>query len=101
MSLPPKIKLVENKVLDYSRIARPYSLLIFIIFVGAIYGFVLLRVHNLTSLQPSESQVTSQVKATQVPRIDPKIVLQLQSLQDNSVSVKALFDQARSNPFNQ
>ncbi len=78
---------------------RKYSFLVFIVFLSALYGFVLFRINSLAQAQPSSDAVTSQVKAAQVPRIDPKVVKQLESLKDNSVSVQALFDQARSNPF--
>jgi hypothetical protein len=88
-----------NKVRDHVKRLQPYSLFIFLIFVAALYGFVLLRVHNLNAAEPSPDAVSSQVKAAQIPRIDPAVVQQLQSLQNNSVSVQALFNQARSNPF--
>jgi hypothetical protein len=78
---------------------RRYSLLIFIVFVALLYGFVAYKINSLAGAEPSSSDVTSQVNAAQVPRIDPAVVKQLQSLQDNSVSVQSLFDQARSNPF--
>ena len=78
---------------------QPYTLVIFLVFLGLIYGFILFRISSLQGVEPSPDAVTSQVKAGSVPRIDPQVVKQLESLQDNSVSVKALFDQARSNPF--
>ncbi len=78
---------------------RRYSFVMFIIFIAALYGFILLRINSLSQAEPSAEAVTNQVKAAQVPHIDKKVVAQLESLKDNSVSVKALFDQARSNPF--
>ncbi len=78
---------------------QKFSFVAFLLFVAVIYGFVLLRAGSLSQTEPSSNAVTSQVKAAQLPHIDKKVVKQLESLQDNSVSVKALFDQARSNPF--
>lgn len=78
---------------------RRYSLLLFVVFVAAVYAFVLLRVHSLGSAEPSQQDVTSQVQAARTPRINQTVVQQLESLQDNSVNVHSLFDQARSNPF--
>lgn len=76
-----------------------YSLISFVIFVVLIYSFVAYRINTLRTTEPTSDQVASQVKAGSVPHIDEAIVKQLQTLQDNSVSVKALFDNARSNPF--
>ena len=80
-------------------VLRRYSFVIFVVFVAALYGFLLLRVSSLGSAQPSQTAIDSQVQAAAIPHIDQKVVQQLQSLQDNSVTVKALFNQARSNPF--
>jgi len=76
-----------------------YTIIVFLIFVAALYGFLLLRINSLTNEQPSQDAVTSDVKAANVPHIDQSVVQQIQSLQDNSVSVQSLFDNARNNPF--
>jgi hypothetical protein len=78
---------------------RRYSYAIFLVFVALLYGFVIFRISSLGNGQPSSAAVSSQVQAAQVPHIDKSVVKQLQSLQDNSVSVQSLFNQTRSNPF--
>jgi hypothetical protein len=70
----------------------------FFLLLAAVYGFVLLRITTLSNVQPDSSQVTSQVSQL-TPHIDKSAVKQLQSLEDNSVNVQTLFNQARSNPF--
>jgi hypothetical protein len=82
-----------------SRVLKPYRVVLFVVFVALIYGFVLQRISSLVHAEPSEQAISSQVQTTKLPRIDPKIVQQLQALEDNSVSVKTLFNEARSNPF--
>jgi hypothetical protein len=101
MSNKPKVtpKLMLIKLSSLGKRLRPYSLLAFLLFIALLYSFVLLRINNLSSLQPSQDAVSSQVKAAKLPHIDQSVVTQLQSLQNNSVSVQALFNQARSNPF--
>lgn len=78
---------------------RRYSLAIFLTIVGLTYSFIIFQINSLSSAQPSPDAVSSQIKGTQAPKIDPQLVQQLESLQDNSVNVQTLFDQARSNPF--
>jgi hypothetical protein len=91
-------KLKDNAVI-YLQIIEKYSLVLFISLVVILYGFLIFRISNLNSAQPSEAAISSKVEAGKTLRIDQKVVKQLQSLQDNSVSVKTLFNQARSNPF--
>ena len=93
------VKALLDKAKGWLQVLRRYSFVIFLIFITVLYGFVLLRVNTLNSAQPSSDAVSSQVKAAQIPRINPTLLNQLRSLQDNSVNVKALFNQARNDPF--
>lgn len=75
---------------------KQYSVILFVLLLAAVYSFLILRVNSLNSIAPASTESTPVVAA---PHIDQSVVKQLQQLQDNSVSVHALFDQARSNPF--
>jgi predicted negative regulator of RcsB-dependent stress response len=78
---------------------RRYSVPAFLLFLLAIYGFLGWRIVSLNQVEPDQAAVTAQLKTAGVPRIDPDALSKIQQLQDNSVEVKTLFDQARSNPF--
>jgi hypothetical protein len=93
------LKKLQSQAMAILQKLQTYSFPVFLVFVGLIYGFVLLRINSLRSVEPSDTAVSSQVQAAQIPHIDESVVNQLESLQDNSVSVQTLFDQARSNPF--
>ncbi len=88
----------EKQLVRLDRLGR-YKALFFAIFVVLLYGLVLLHINNLQNAQPSDQAITSQVKAANTPHIEQSVIQQIQSLQDNSVSVQSLFDQARNNPF--
>jgi hypothetical protein len=93
------LKSIKFKLGIYVAKFQRYAMLAFLAFVLIIYSFVMMRITSLRNTEPTPDQVAAQVKSIKVPHIDEKVVQQLQSLQDNSVSVKALFDKARSNPF--
>lgn len=95
----PDLKSLISKAGPDIQKVRRFSFLLFLCFVALLYGFVLLRINSLGNAQPSTDSVTSQVQASQVPHIDQSVVNQLESLNNNSVNVQALFNQARSNPF--
>jgi hypothetical protein len=90
---------VLDKVVEQSKIVRKYSIAIFIVFIGILYGFLLFQISSLSNAQPTSEAVSGQVKAAQIPHINQSVVNQLQTLQNNSVNVQALFNQARNNPF--
>jgi len=76
---------------------RLYKALIFFLFVAVLYGFIVWRI-NVYSNTPADQSAESAQLAAQ-PRIDQSTVQKMLDLQNNSVSVQALFNQARQSPF--
>jgi hypothetical protein len=76
-----------------------YTGIMFFVLVAAVYGFVLFRINTLSSAQPTDSDISAQAKSTAIPKIDPKVVQQIQTLKDNSTNVQTLFEENRGNPF--
>lgn len=91
-------ELLDKLIAQIDR-AKRYAPVLFCLFFLLIYGFVVYRVQVLNSSEPSAADVATQSRTASVPHIDPKVLVQLQQLQDNSVSVKTLFSNSRSNPF--
>ena len=81
----------------FHRLSR-YAPIMFFVLIAVVYGFVLLRITMLANLQPTNSDVSGEI-AQLTPHIDKNAVQQLQGLEDNSVNVKSLFEDARNNPF--
>ena len=48
---------------------------------------------------PNDQAVSGQINTANLPKIGEIQVDQIKTLQDNSVSVQTLFEQARNNPF--
>lgn len=72
---------------------------LFIFSVMILYIFVMWRVDMLVKAEPDQAQIDSQVSKSSSPKIDQATVDKIRQLQDNSVNAKALFDDARKNPF--
>ena len=86
----------------FTAILKPlnrFKILLFIIIVAALYGYLVMQITNASNAQPSADQTIIGLHVT--PRIDSNLIDKLQQLQDNSVSVQALFNDARTNPFQQ
>jgi hypothetical protein len=74
---------------------RTYSGIGFFLVVAALYGFILWRI-NVYSNTPAAQ---SEANAASQPHINPEIAQKMLDLQNNSVNVQTLFDEARQNPF--
>ena len=94
------IKTLSTKLSDTFHLVARYRVFLFFLLLAGTYGFLVFRISVLNNAEPSTSSDTAtQTQVAPVPHIDPTVVKQLQQLQDNSVSVQALFNQARNNPF--
>jgi hypothetical protein len=84
---------VGQKILDF-------RLPIFFCCLLAIYGTVIWQARSLARAEPGAAAIASQsATAPTNPHIDQATVDKIKQLQDNSVDVRALFDQARQSPF--
>lgn len=94
--LPPKASYaVASSIAKINR----FKIVIFVLLVVSVYGYIILTISSLSGAQPSSDQINQQNISIKSAKVDKKVILQLQQLQDNSISVKTLFDDARDNPF--
>lgn len=78
---------------------RPYVGVMIFLLLAATYGFIIMRINSLSNPAVDPSAVLTEVTATPTPRIDANAAEQLQSLKDNNVNVQTLFEEGRTNPF--
>ena len=81
-----------------AKVKKYASVLTFLLFMG-IYGFLIYEINTLSNPNVDPSEVASQSKSAPAPHIDKEAIQKLQSLNDNSVNVQTLFQQGRTNPF--
>jgi hypothetical protein len=79
------------------RRVRTYQAFLFFLIVASCYGFILWRINVYSNTPANLNEETAQIGSQ--PHVDPVTVKKILDLQDNSVSVQALFNQARQNPF--
>ena len=91
---------LKGQLQQVGKQAMHYRVMIFVAVIALVYGYVAWRVNVLSTAEPTSTQVASQLNATS-PKIDQATIDKIKQLQDNSVNVQALFDQARQNPFNE
>jgi len=68
-----------------------------VLLVLLVYVFVVIRINSLANAEPSldqQNKVTSSV-----PHIDANTIDQIQNLENNNTDVHSLFEQSRTNPF--
>lgn len=76
----------------------PFAAIIIVLFCLL---FMVMRINQLASAEPTPEAESTSAISTKIPKIDPDAVKQIQELEQNSPEVHGLFDQARNNPFHE
>ena len=78
---------------------KRYRLVLFLLFFAGAYGFLVWQINSLSNVKPSSDQVSAKLSGGNSVHVDKTVIDKMQQLQDNSVNVQSLFEQARENPF--
>lgn len=78
---------------------KPYIGFVFIIIILGMYGLVIWQIRSFVTQEPSEAKISEQLNTINVPKVDEDAIRQITELEDSNVQVKALFENARQNPF--
>ncbi len=100
MSSTVDIFSLSKSIAPVTRTVKKYRVMIFLLLLAGIYGFIVFRINTLAGIAPDTSAVPATSEASRA-HIDEGVAKKIQDLQDNSVSVKSLFDEARQNPFDE
>lgn len=78
---------------------KKYAVFICVIAVLGIFVFLVWRIQYYATIEPTDSDVINKVNELNTPRLDQESVNKILLLEDQNIEVKALFNQARQNPF--
>lgn len=95
------LKNLTSKLTPLFNKTKQYKVFIFILVLLSLYGFLVFRINVLNSKTPTDEEVSAQLERTTKPRLDQSVKDKIQQLQDNSVEVRSLFNEARNNPFHE
>jgi hypothetical protein len=90
----------DNLKVQLQQLATQFKKLripLFLLLVVVVYAFVAWRISVLQNAQPNPNSVSAQLQSS--TQIDQATINKIQQLQNSSISVNALFNQARQNPF--
>ena len=78
---------------------KKYIMFISIMLVLVMYGLLVLRIRQLSTIEPTQRDVNTKLQELQAPRLDEDALDKIEQLQSQSVQVKSLFNKNRNNPF--
>lgn len=94
-----EVKDIVKKFAGVGHWFQRYAALLVILIVAASYGFLVWRINTYAGTEPTDDAVTEKLAASRSPKIDQKTIDKITQLQATNVEVRALFQHARDNPF--
>lgn len=98
-----KNDLSVTSIKDYAAKAKDivikYRHILFALLVAGVIGFMFLRIANMSTAEPEGYQI-NEAKTVQALKLNEDSIDIILSLQDRNISIEALFDPGRYDPFN-
>lgn len=88
-----------KKYLKKLSVLKEHILFIFIILFAAMYGYVIYAATQNASREPKQADILEGYETVARPKLDEDVANQLLDLEEQNIEIKALFDEARNNPF--
>lgn len=97
------MKKYTQQLLDLAKkiaaFASKYSLMIFIVVFAVMAAYLVTRIGHLSRLEPTQAELDKRLENIRATQTNEDSIKKLQELQDRNISIEALFDNGRTNPF--
>ena len=93
------LKNLPTKAVTALQKLKKYSLFICILAVLAIYGFLVLQIRSMATVEPTSADLTNKLNELNTPKLDQDAVNKILLLEEENIEIMTLFNEARQNPF--
>ena len=76
-----------------------YSFVLFLLVFASMASFLVIRIGVLSSAEPSQTEIDQALSGIKPVKLDQTAIAKLKELEDKNISIEALFDNGRTNPF--
>lgn len=93
------IKQIPGYIKRFINRSKKFAVPVFLLLVLSVNGFLIFRINQYSSQEPSDEQLNQQQSTIKRIVIDEESIDKILRLQQRNIAVKALFEEARDNPF--
>jgi len=93
------LKTIPAKLTPLLNSVKEYSGFIIVLVILIAYGFIIWQIKSYVTQSPSETKVSEEILKLNLPKVDEQAIQTIEQLEDSNIQVKALFENARQNPF--
>jgi len=100
MNINSQLKQYKTIAQKKARPLMAHSVFALVLLVLLVYLFMIWRISSLAKAEPTpEAQSEALLTAKKIPRVDKNAIAKIQKLEASNTQLQALFNKARSNPF--
>lgn len=92
---------INSTVSQLLSLAQRHALFLGIIGFSILYGYIIMQISGLSTVEPEQAKVNEQLKSVPRPNIDTDAVITIESLETQNINTQAIFNEARENPFSE
>ncbi len=89
-------KLPISQIVD---LLKRFRLIIFLALFAGIYIYLFFFISSLTNKKPNQTAIEQELQTVKRLKVDDNSIKQMLRLTEESIEVKALYEDARNNPF--
>lgn len=90
---------LKDYAINTKEFIAKYRHILFALLVASVLGFMFLRIANMSTAEPEDYQI-NEAKSIQALKLNEDSIEVIQQLQSRNISIEALFDPGRYDPFN-
>jgi UDP-N-acetylglucosamine pyrophosphorylase len=93
------IKQIPSQIKRFIYKFKKFIVPVFLLLVLSVNGFLIFRINQYSSQEPSIEQLSQQQNAIKRIIVDEQSIDKILKLEKRNIAVKSLFKEARDNPF--
>lgn len=101
MTMKLDLKKISDSFAPVIAQVKQYSGFVVLLLVLGVFAFIIVRINFYASREPSQAAIDEKLLHLQRTKIDQAAIDKIEKLNSTNVDVKALFDEARDNPFHE
>ncbi len=97
--LSEQLQPILNRVAPLRAKAYRFRVVLFVMAVATIYGLILYRINVYANVEPDAVDLSTKLTEVKRVSIDQEATSKIQDLENRDITIEALFDNGRDNPF--
>ncbi|GEM_PF-1891525 len=90
-----------SKINALLALIQRHALFLGIVGFSLVYGYIIWQVSSLVAVEPSEKEISEQLKRAPRPKLDKEAARIIENLESENINVQTVLNEARENPFSE